>query len=261
MNSAGKKGNATLALMAAATAGMVVVMNETLQIVGITIGAIGLFVAIINIFVKPAWRSWRLRAPCEVHFTILPLQDVRLDYVLQDDQGHHLKEIVLPAASDVEIEIEYVPKIAFEEKEISFGCPGEDKEKPYATEIIRRLITIGKNNWIPGEDENCWRDRHGFIHFVGNKRRQKRARIPIGFKMKTGRAGVYLANMFFFTEEKPGKAALTIRVEDMPRTPMRCIAHWGCRVTPVIPTKTNDDRPLLHGTELHGTDGADPAPS
>jgi hypothetical protein len=100
--------------------------GELLQVAAVAVAAFFGAVAVG----RPLLRFWRLRAPCEVHFTVVPLQQMRLDYVVQDDVGHHLKEIVLPANKQVEIEIEYVPKMMFEETRISFGCDGDDLEKP-----------------------------------------------------------------------------------------------------------------------------------
>jgi hypothetical protein len=168
-------------------------------------------------------------------FTILPLHQVRLDHVLQDDAAHHVKELVVPANSIIEIEIESVAKTTFHDDSWTFGCDGADDAKPYAIERFDRLIDIGKRNWIPGKDEGYSLDRHKYLRIPTDRTRSKGARLQLGLKLQTRAEGVYPANLFFFTDEGTRAAHLTIRVEDRPRTKMKCIAHWGCYVTPMGP--------------------------
>jgi hypothetical protein len=189
-----------------------------------------------DIFVRPIWRRFRLRNPCEVHFAIRPLQQATLDYIFQDDQGHRVKELVVPANQLVEIEIGYEPKIAFYEAELIFGCDGDDATKPFATECINRLIAVGKSHWIPGEDEGHWRDRHKCYHVLRNKPRAVGTHIAVGFMLQTGAPGTYPANVSFLTNEMDRTVSLKIRVEDKPHTRMRCHekGHLGCYVRPMV---------------------------
>jgi hypothetical protein len=214
---------------------MAMVSQGTWSAIGALAGTCGLLILIATQVIKPLFRYWRIRAPCEVHFTILPLHQVRLDHVLQDDAAHHVKELVVPANSIIEIEIESVAKTTFHDDSWTFGCDGADDAKPYAIERFDRLIDIGKRNWIPGKDEGYSLDRHKYLRIPTDRTRSKGARLQLGLKLQTRAEGVYPANLFFFTDEGTRAAHLTIRVEDRPRTKMKCIAHWGCYVTPMGP--------------------------
>jgi hypothetical protein len=197
-------------------------------------GAAAFFVVVYTQIVRPWIRRRRLKHPCRVYFAIPPLQHTKLEHILQDDRGHEVAEIVLPSHKIVEVELIVCPIIAFHDGGISFGCDGSDEDKPVVVERFDRLVKIGKSRWVPGEDDGYAIDRHGYIQIVTNRGRTKGSRIPLGFKLQTGRPGKYLAHIFFFTEEEVGKATLTIRVEERPKTPMRCKAHWGCYVKPSV---------------------------
>jgi hypothetical protein len=232
---AGRTSDRTIVLVMAAFSG-----SMASHLDGVNWPAVGVALALFSVtlfilvqIIKPALRSWRMKAPCNVHFTILPLQQVKLEHVLQDDLAHHVAELVLPPNSLVEIEIEILPKLSFHEESFSFGCEGADDEKPFAVERFDRLIEIGKNRWLPGQDDDYSFDRHKYFRVSTKKKRSKRSRIQLGLKLQTRTPGVYPANLFFFTDEGTGKASVTIRVEDRPRTPMRCSLHWGCYVRPL----------------------------
>ena len=187
-----------------------------------------------DIVIKRLWRRFRLKEPCEVHFAIRPLQQAPLDYILQDDLGHRVKELVVPANQVVEIEIGYEPKIAFHE--FIFGCDGDETKKPYATECINRLIDVGKSRWLPGQDDDHWRDRHKYYHVVRDKPRAVGTHVAIGFMLQTGSAGIYPANVSFLSDEIDTTLSLRLRVEDKPHSRMRCHekGHSGCFVRPKV---------------------------
>ena len=92
--------------------------NVSWPAVGATVGVLSLLTLIWVQIGRPLLRRWRMKSPYQVHFTIIPLQQVKLDHVLQDDRGHHVKELVLPSNMVVEIEIECLPKTSFYEQ----GC-------------------------------------------------------------------------------------------------------------------------------------------
>jgi hypothetical protein len=205
-------------------------------IAGAVAAVIVLAVTGYDIVIKPLWRRFRLKEPCEVHFAIRPLQQARLDYILQDDVGHRVKELVVPANQLVEIEVGYEPKIAFHEFEFIFGCDGDETKKPYATECINRLIDVGKSRWLPGQDDGHWRDRHKYYHVVRDKPRAVGTHVAIGFMLQTGPAGIYPAKVSFLSNEMDTTLTLRLRVEDKPLTQMRCHekGHFGCFVRPMI---------------------------
>ena len=198
---------------------------------GITAAAV-LFLYVFVEFIKPIWRRRELRHPCYVWFNIISTSEGKIDYAAQDDRVHHVKELVLPTHSEVPIEIIYLPRIAYFEVEFAFGCETDVKGKPYAFECFSRFVTAGKSHWTPDKDEGHYVNRHQFYWIVRNRHRSPGTHRVVGFRVRTEIAGVFPAKVYFMTDEIEGSADLTIRVEDYPRTLMRCSSHGGCLVNP-----------------------------
>ena len=57
----------------------------------------------------------------------------------------------------------------------------------------------------------------------------------IGYKLRTGSAGTFPAQIYVQTDDVRGEAELSIRVEEPARTKMRCFmkGHRKCFVAPV----------------------------
>jgi hypothetical protein len=74
----------------------------------------------------------------------------------------------------------------------------------------------------------------GSYHVVTGQHRNTGTHLVIGFRIRTRDAGLYEAKLFFLTDVVEGSSSLRIRVEDVPRTSMRCRAkgHFGCFVRP-----------------------------
>ena len=207
------------------------------QIIAAAVAAAGLLLALHIAFVRPWLRVRKLRRPCDAHFNIQPLLMGDLGYVIQDDEGHKVREIVLPANRLLELEIEYLPRIAYQERSIVFGCEGDEATKPIPTEYIDRLDHRGKSYFVPGQHQGHTRNRHGFYHVTWDKPRTPGMRCIIGFKVHTREVGTYPVTLSFVTDEVLGKhETLKITVEEPPRKFMRCIVHRhrGCLVRPVI---------------------------
>ena len=205
--------------------------------VGAAIAFAALLVGVWNVFAAPRLKRRKLRHPCEAHFNIQPLHMGDLGYVIQDDDGHKVREIVLPANRLLELEIEYLPRIAYQERSIVFGCEGDEATKPIPTEYIDRLDHRGKSYFVPGQHQGHARNRHGFYHVTWDKPRTPGMTCIIGFKVQTRAVGTYPVTLSFVTDEVLGKnETLKITVEEPPRKFMRCIAHRhrGCLVRPVI---------------------------
>jgi hypothetical protein len=224
-----------LPIIGGITAAVAIVSDDHVWIVAATFLAGGTLVAYLIIeFVLPAWRRRRLKHPCEVHFNVPGRHEgVELTYAVQDDRTHHVDELVLPANSEVAIEIIYLPKLPFYESMIAFGCEGNIDDKPYAIECFNRFNIKGKSRWVPGEDDGNKLTRQKYYHIDRNEHRNIGTHRVVGYKLKTGSAGVFETRVFFMTDETEGRATLTIRVEDEPKTLMRCkLDHWDCYVYP-----------------------------
>jgi len=189
--------------------------------------------------VKPAWRRHQLRHPCHVYFNIMRPNEGDVPYVQREGKSHHLKELVLPPNYETEIELIYLPKLAFFESEIAFGCEIDNPDgKPYAFECFHRFAMPGKGkaHWIPGVDEGHTLTRHKFYSITRNKPRNTGTHFIVGFKFRTEKVGVFPMKLYFLTNEIEGSADLTVRVEERPTTSMKCYVkeHGECYVYPTV---------------------------
>jgi len=191
---------------------------------------------LLYIFWEPVrhfYRNRKLKKPCKVYFIIRSADSWTSDYAIQDDYDHHLNEIVVPANSQVNIEIMYEPLVHFYEQEISFGCPGNNDLKPFVEKQFTKYVEQpAKSSWVHGEDGH-YRDIHKFWHAPRKKSRNVGSHFVVGFELKVRAAGRYKAILSFLTDEIEGNAELFITVEDKPTTKMRCFEHSGCFVSPL----------------------------
>jgi hypothetical protein len=185
---------------------------------------------------RPWWRRRVMQHPCNVWFNIMGPKEGKIAYAIQDDRPHHVKELVLPSNSEIEIELIYTPKLAFHEASIAFGCESDLEGKPYAIECFNRFVLEGKgkSQWIPGKDEGHTINRHKFYWIVRNQVRNVGSHFIVGYKFKTESVGIFPMKVYFLTDEVEGSADLTIRVEENPNTPMQCVVkdHYECYVYP-----------------------------
>jgi hypothetical protein len=188
---------------------------------------------------RPWCRRQKLKRPFEAHFLITSLGRFTLNYVLQDDEEHFVKELVVPANSEISIQIVLEPRVSFVQHELYFGCEESlvDINKPSATEFFVPFVVNGvRGSGKPDEAHpGHYIDYNGFYHVRENYLYTKDTRV-IGFKVQTKAPGIYPAQIYTVSDDVRGRADLTIRVEQPVRTRMRCHvkAHpvRGCFVTP-----------------------------
>jgi hypothetical protein len=191
-------------------------------------------------FIRPHVRRRKLKRPCNVQFVIHPTREGHSDYAIQDDNWHFAKEITLPPASDFHVEIMLRPRLNFVESEFAFGCsddsPLDADKKPFATGYINSFIVRGKKSATPEEDENHYTDRHGFYHIRRSfAQRSVGQDFIVGLKLRTRAVGVFKVEVWLTTEEKQGiDRNLTIRVEEPPKTLVKCSVHRDCYIRPDI---------------------------
>lgn len=201
--------------------------------VGAGIAAIGVLITLWVHFVRPWLRNRRLRRPCEVHFVIRP-ESKSTNYVVHDDRRHHTRVLVLPAHSEIEIEIGLRALVPFMEIEFVFGCDGLEETKPFAKQWIDRFsANTTKTTWTPGQDEGHSLDIHGFYHRRKEVHRNLGTHYVNSLLLITRAPGRYKTYFSFLTDEIEGNDALEIVVEDVPRTRMKCIIHSDCYIKPL----------------------------
>jgi len=188
-------------------------------------------------FLSAPIRRLRLKKPARAYFHIRSVQDNRepLGYVMQNDHAHNVKEIVLPADAEIEVEVSYYPKMPFNVQAWVFGIDGELGIKPT---IVKKLDPFVAKRVSEKEDpyvRDLW-DRKGNYHSIPpTTGRSVGSCYTTAFLLHTHQSGVYKAWLGFLTDEVDGTLGdLVIRVEDKPSTVMRCKdrKHWLCKLRP-----------------------------
>ena len=200
--------------------------------IGALLAGAVLFITLWVNFVRPVLHRRMLKRPANAYFHIRAVQDgTPLGYVHQNDQAHDVKELVLPANADVEIEVAYVVTMPFSLNEWVFGIEGEPGIKP---EIRQKLAPFVAKRVEDDEDprrQDYW-DRKGNYHSVPVRGgRSVGSCYTAAFLLRTNSGGVFKASLGFLTNEVDGTLDdLVIRVEDRPNDRMRCIvpAHRPC---------------------------------
>jgi hypothetical protein len=190
--------------------------------------------------IRPRLRRHKLKRPFEAYFLITSLDRFPLDYVLQDDHEHYVKELVVPPNSEIPIQIVLEPRVSFMQHELFFGCDEHlvSREKPCAIEYFVPFVVEGvRGRGKPDADHpGHYIDYNGFYHVRENYLYTKDTRV-IGFKLITKSVGTYPAQVFTLTDDVKGKVDIIIKVERPPKTRMRCAmkAHRirGCFVMPI----------------------------
>jgi hypothetical protein len=186
---------------------------------------------------RPWRRRRKLKRPFNAHFLITSVGRFPLNYVQQDDREHFVKELVVPPNSTIPIQIVLEPRLSFLEREIYFGCNEGlvDEQKPCAVEWFVPFVREGVRRSGKPDDAHPghYTDYNGFYHVRQDVLYTKDARV-IGFKLVTKATGIYPAQIFTVTDDVRGRADLVIRVEQPPKTKMRCYikGHGRCFVTP-----------------------------
>jgi hypothetical protein len=206
-------------------------------IVSAVLSALAVYLIAHVQIIRPWRRRRKLRRPFDAYFLITSVGRFPLNYVLQDNDEHFVKELVVPSNAEISIQIILRPRLSFMQREIYFGC-GENlvnKEKPRATKYFVPFVREGERR--SGKPDKAhpshYTDYNGFYHVREDYLYANDDRV-IGFYLLTGAIGVYPAQIFVVTDEVRGQADLSIRVEQPPKTKMPCQrkGHRRCLVTP-----------------------------
>jgi hypothetical protein len=178
---------------------------------------------------RPWRRRRRLRRPFDAHFLITAADQFSLDYVQQNNREHYVKKLVVPPNREIPIQIVLVPRVSFMQHELYFGCDESlmDENKPRATEWFVPFVREGvrKSGKPDAEHPGHYTDTNGFYHVRENYLYTADCRV-IGFKLLTGRPGTFRAQVYTVTDDVRGRADLKIKVQEPPKTKMRCYRKW-----------------------------------
>jgi hypothetical protein len=214
-------------------------------------GAIAAIVAaagvIYEFILKPYCRGRALRRPCKAWFLIASLSQKKLSYALQDEQEHYVEELTLASNSEYEIDLAYVPRIAFEVSEIYFGFNKQDdrdlETKPVIKSYCNRFIERGISEESPEtHPETNYVDHNKYYHLLRPRHIARRECYLIGYKVQTRKAGRYEFNLMLRGEEIGSpKNKLFVLVEDTPTTEMKCVLRKHRRAKCFVkPHRRND---------------------
>jgi hypothetical protein len=199
-----------------------------------------LILYIVVEFLKPWLRYRRLKAPCDVSFSIPEDGGAPCEYAVLDSDAHATKEITVPPNSEFHLELRFVPKLNFVESEFGFGCDSHHKldKKPFAVSYLNHFVELGKTKSAsPLDNDDHYIDRHKYYHI--RRRDIQRAvgqHFTVGLIIKTRDVGIYNAEAWITTEGRQGiHSDLKILVEERPqKTRMKCILHDGCYIRPNV---------------------------
>ena len=112
-----------------------------------------------------------VKRPFKAHFVITSRGRFTLNYIVQDDKEHFVRELVVPANTEVPIQIALEPRLSFLEHEIYFGCDESlvDENKPRAIEWFVPFIREGvrRSGKPDAEHPGHYTDYNGFYHVRG----------------------------------------------------------------------------------------------
>jgi hypothetical protein len=206
-------------------------------------------------FGRPFRRRRKLRKPVIAEFVLPSAKHHACDFAEQDNREHLLKTIVLPAHSEVTVDLRFTPQLNFEGTEISMGCLGAINRIPYATEYFNQFIKEGAGQQIkPGPGNRHYLDKHNYYHIRDNNPRRWTVGqcVSVALKIKTSGPGKYPVEVYFPGDEVEGKAEdLMIVVEDSPRTLMPCKDKQHRRSSCARGIKPRQPRPALGGQATH----------
>jgi hypothetical protein len=178
-------------------------------------------------FIRPIRRRRKLRQPVKSLFVIPARRHHGCDFASQNEDEHLLKTVVLPANSEIIVDLRFEPRVFFTNAEIVVGCEGDPSTVPHGTEYFNRFIEAGEGKQIvPGSGNLHYIDKHGFYHVRETPRQWSRGTFrAMAFKFKTQKPGKYQLDIYFMGDEVEGKSTnLQITVEDRPTTIMHCTA-------------------------------------
>lgn len=216
--------------------------HDHVWIVGAAVFAGLTFVFYLLRDVIPAtYRYFRLKRPCEIFFVITSYDRGKVDYVVQDEDEHFVRELIVPANRDVYVQIQLKTKTAFTQRylAVEFVKKPSGGKVPVVDHYKLQFIKVGKDEKFPKTDEGHWVDHHDIYHITEERQRLAGQDIPYGFIVKTRDPGRYQMKVHVGVDNKGIELVLDFVVEDPHRTKMRCTRHFGCLISPDAPVRGN----------------------
>ena len=165
-----------------------------------------------------------------------------LRYVVQDDEEHVTKELVLPAnTDDLLIYFNLIARLDFTQTHLELLFEGDRETKPLIRYYFLPYIKISPpatpREKKPGEAPGHFIDYHDNYHIDEIRHKARRQTTTYGFKISTRSAGLYTFKISISAGGVEGTPSLPVRVESRPTTIMKCTRreHWrGCYLKPQV---------------------------
>lgn len=194
------------------------------------IAAVVLLVLWIGVPVVRRGIVWRKL--CVIHFRVKPLNDGCQDFLIQDDDIHTITELVLPSYAEKDVELSVRPHISIHLMSMLLHFAVNNVERPI---IIDRYRPDTPKRWKPNVDDTDFTIKNGTTYQADiNRILNSGTTRMFGFRIKTRSPGNFTLKIALCTAEGEHNARLLVKVENSPRSRMRCTRHRGCYVRPNI---------------------------
>jgi hypothetical protein len=122
--------------------------------------------------------------------------------------GTEVRELTLPANSEVMVQLRIKPAIQYRQIEIVFGCRGSDIGRPVPLRVLNRFIKFGVNReQSPQTHSNNYIDKDDHYHIKETVDRSPPHVQALEFVVRTGRAGAYPVLFEVITDSGEAKSA------------------------------------------------------
>jgi hypothetical protein len=213
-----------------------IAMNEyTLTIITAVFAGLTVIFYIAKEFVYPAVRHYRLKTrPIDLYFIVTSADRYDLGYVEQDENQHRTLDLVVPThCDDLYIAIIYQSNLAFNQTHFVFSFnAGSRDQHPLIKHWFLEFIRVGINKKLPGETPTHFIDHHDAYHITDVAFRPKGQWATYGFKVSTRGPGVYRAQIEISADGVEYATSLSLYVEEIPKTIVRCVDHPDCFIRP-----------------------------
>jgi hypothetical protein len=180
---------------------------EYAPVISAVVAGVACIVVLWVNFGRPWLRSIRLRRPFHAH--------------LVAPDGNDTDKLVLPAHTEVTVQIRYVPKLTYKQENLKFGFKGDAAKKPIPLSTFNAFIKTGKfRQESPSDNSNHFIDSKDIYHIREPIERSRGLVYTVGFKVMTREPGEYRVQFTAFTEAGSGlpDKELVVVVEEQTTT-------------------------------------------
>jgi hypothetical protein len=193
--------NSTIALLAVGA--IAVSLSTNAPIISMGLGVLTVCLIVWINWGKPWRRKRRMRHPFTAFFG-------------ESDRGKWTHQLIVPANSEVDIQIRVEPKLHYIQHEIMFGFEGEDGQRPEPVRTKNAFVKVGKSKYQdPLEERTHYIDVKDAYHIQSTHERTYGNTYALGFLVKTHGPGRYPVRLLVMSDSG----------ESLPRKPLVLIVE------------------------------------